>query len=114
MLLEIAKPVALLVCLLSLFAVFHTAFLVPGSFAFLVPGPELQDRIVDSLLLLAISAGICVVSGLIFREAEPGPSLAATLPLKIFYWAAGTMLVLFVVSWYLETYCIFYRDTRWW
>jgi hypothetical protein len=116
MLLEIAKPVALLICLLSLYALFHTAFLVPGTLALLVPGPELHDRILDSLLLLALSAGICLASGMIFKEAEPNPqpSLASTLPLKIFYWAAGGMLLLFVISWYLETYCIFYRDTRWW
>ncbi len=116
MLLEVSKPVAFLLCLLSLYALFHTAFLVPGSLDLLVPGPALHDRILDSLLLLALSAGICLVSGLIFQEAEPEPhpSLSATLPLKVFYWATGAMLLLFVVSWYLETYCIFYRDTRWW
>jgi hypothetical protein len=30
----------------------------------------------------------------------------------MFCWAASIMLVLFVVSWYLETYCVFYRDVR--
>ena len=116
MLLEITKPVALLLCLLSLYALFHTAFLVPGSLELLIPGPALQDRILDSLLLLGLSAGICVVSGMIFKEAEPNPqpALSTTLPMKIFLWAAGTMMLLFVLSWYLETYCIFYRDTRWW
>jgi hypothetical protein len=116
MLLEITKPVALLLCLLSLYALFHTAFLATGSLDLLVPGPALHDRIFDSLLLLGLSAGICIVSGLIFREAtpKPQPPLSATLPLKVFYWATGTMLLLFVISWYLETYCIFYRDTRWW
>lgn len=115
-LLEIAKPLALLLCLLSLYALFHTAFLVPGSLYLLVPGPGLHDRILDSLLLLAISAAICLTSGMIFREAEPTPqpSLLSTLPLQVFYWAASTMLLLFLASWYLETYCIFYRDTRWW
>ena len=116
MLLEITKPIALLICLLSLFALFHEAFLVPGSVELLVPGPALYDRIVDSLLLLGLSGGICLVSGMIFREAEPGlkPPLPATLPLRVFFWAAGGMLLLFAVSWYLETYCVFYRDPRWW
>lgn len=115
MLLELAKPVALLLCLLSLAAVFHTAFLVPGHLELLIPGPGLHDRILDSLLLLTLSAAICLVSSLLFREAASGPhaSLAATLPLKLFFWSAGIMLLLFVVSWYLETYCIFYRDPHW-
>jgi hypothetical protein len=30
----------------------------------------------------------------------------------MFCWAAAVMVVLFVVSWYLETYCVFYRDIR--
>ena len=116
MLLEIAKPVAFLICLLSLCALFHTAFLIPGSLDLLVPGPALYDTIIESLQMLALSAAICIVSGLIFREAapHPQPSLSRTLPLKVFYWAAGIMLLLFVISWYLETYCIFYRDTRRW
>jgi hypothetical protein len=115
MLLELAKPVALLLCLLSLYAVFHTAFLAPGSVDLLIPGPALHDRIVDSLLLFSLSAGISFISGLLFREATPNPHppLSATLPLRLFYWATGIMLLLFIVSWYLETYCIFYRNTQW-
>jgi hypothetical protein len=115
MLLELAKPVALLLCLLSLCALFHTAFLAIGSADLMLPNPALQDRVLDSLLLFALSAGICFVSALLFREAEatPHPSLSATLPLQLFYWATGIMLLLFVLSWYLETHCIFYRSTHW-
>jgi hypothetical protein len=107
MLVEVAKPVALLLCMLSLFAVFHTAFLVPGS--------DLQEKIWDSLKLLALAGGISLVSGLIFRESasestNDNARLAATLPVQVFCWAVGIMLVLFVVSWYLESRCIFYRD----
>jgi hypothetical protein len=107
MLVEVAKPVALLLCMLSLFAVFHTAFLVPGS--------DLQEKIWDSLKLLVLAAGISLVSGLIFCESapeSPGDSarLTATLPIQVFCWAVGIMLVLFIVSWYLESRCIFYRD----
>jgi hypothetical protein len=116
MLLELAKPVALLLCLLSLYALFHAAFMVPGSTYLLVPGPGLHDKIFDSLQLLGLSAAICLISGGIFREAapRPQPSLLVTLPLQVFYWAASTMLLLFLASWYLETYCIFYRDTCLW
>jgi hypothetical protein len=116
MLLEVARPIALLLCLLSLCALFHAAFLVPGSLELLVPGPAMHDRIINSLLLLSLSAAICLVSGMIFREYahRPQPTLSATLPMQLFYWATGTMLLLFALSWYLETNCIFYRDTRWW
>ena len=116
MLLELAKPVALLLCLLSLYALFHTAFLIPGTLEVLNPGPILHDRIVDSLLMLVIATGIAIVSGLIFREStpEPHPSLSATLPLQLFYWSIGIMTLLFFASWYLETHVIFYRSTLRW
>lgn len=107
MLLELAKPIALLLCLLSLYAVFHTAFLIPAS--------DLHNRICDSLELLALAGGISLISGLLFAESASASStietrLIATLPIQIFCWASCTMLFLFVASWYLETHCIFYRD----
>ncbi len=116
MLLELAKPVALLLCLLSLYAVFHTLFFTfEDPHLLLQPHQAFQDRILDSLLLLAVSAGICVIAGFIFREAEPPPqpSLASTLPLQIFYWAAGTMLVLFPLAFFFETHYIFSPSIHW-
>lgn len=109
MLTEVAKPVALLLCMLSLCAVFQTAFLVPAS--------DLHQTILDSLELLSLAAGISLVSGLIFRESAEGPSadskrLMTTLPVQVFYWGSGLMLLLFVCCWYLESHCIFYRDIR--
>ena len=111
MLVEVAKPVTLIFCILSLFALFHTAFLIPAS--------DLHQRIYDSLELLALAAGISLISGLIFREAPRGPHsgndrLTSTLPVQMFCWAASVMLILFVVSWYLENHCVFYRDIRIW
>jgi hypothetical protein len=32
--------------------------------------------------------------------------------MQIFLWATGIMVGLFAVSWYLETYVIFYKDVR--
>jgi hypothetical protein len=95
---EVAKPVTFILCILSLYAVFHAAFMVPAS--------DLNQKIYQS-----------VISGLSFRAAEPEPQahhtrLISTLPLQVFCWAAGAMLVLFLVSLYLETHCIFYRDTH--
>jgi hypothetical protein len=109
MLLELAKPLSLVFCILSLYAVFYAAFLNPGS--------DLDQTIYDSLGLLALSAGISLVSGLIFREPmQPTDTgsvrLTTTLPVRMFCWASAAMLVFFVVAWYLETYCVFYRDVR--
>lgn len=109
MLVEVAKPVALLLCMLSLYAVFHTAFLIPAS--------DLHDRIWDSLELLTLAAGISLISGLIFRESAPKSSpdnaeITDTLPIQMFCWASSAMFLLFILSWYLENHCIFYRDVR--
>ncbi len=111
---EVAKPVALALCLISLYAVFHAAFLIPAS--------EWDDRLWKALELLPVAAGICWVSGLLFRESEHSksgrdepehrPAITATLPMQLFGWATALMLVFFAVAWYLETYCIFYRDIR--
>ncbi len=116
MLLELAKPVALLLCLLSLCAVFHTVFFtLEDPHLLLQPHQAIRDRIIDSLLLLALSAGISIIGGLLFREAEPHPhpSLSSTLPLQIFYWAASIMLVLFFLAWFLETHYIFSPSIHW-
>ena len=104
MLAEIAKPIALLLCLLSLCAVFHTAFLIPAN--------DLRQTIWSSLELLSLAAGISLVSGLIFRDSAESRELMTTLPIQVFCWAAGTMLLLFLCCWYLESHCIFYRDVR--
>jgi hypothetical protein len=116
MLLELAKPVALLLCLLSLLAIFHTLFFaVEDPHLLLQPHQAFDDRVFDSLLLLALSAGITLFSGLIFREAEPHPrpSLAATLPLRIFSWATGAMLILFLLARFLEAHYVFSPSIRW-
>jgi hypothetical protein len=115
MLLELAKPVALLLCLLSLCALFHTAFLIPSDIHLLLqPNQALRDRVIDSLLLLAFFAGICIASGLLFQEATPShPSLSATLPLQIFFWAVVTMVPLFFLSWFLEAHYIFTPSIHW-
>ncbi len=106
MLVDVAKPIALMLCLIALCGVFFTAFMAPD---------DLRSRILESLELLVLAAGISVISGLIFRESTAETSatearLTATLPVQVFFWASGIMFFLFIVSWYLETYCIFYRN----
>ncbi len=116
MLLELAKPVALVLCLLSLYALFHTLFFaIEDPLLLLQPHQAFRDRILDSILLLALSAGISLLGALIFREAEPHPhpSLSATLPLQLFYWATGTMMVLFVLALFLESHYIFSPPIHW-
>ena len=106
MLVELAKPIALAMCLLSLCAVFNAAFLHPAS------GPD--QSIWEVALLLSLAAGIAVSSGMIFRESNKDgiETVMHTLPVRLFCWAVGTMVVLFFASWYLETHVIFYRDMR--
>jgi hypothetical protein len=106
-----AKPVSLLLCILSLYGVFHAAFLAPAG--------DVEHRVYHALALLVLAAGIALASGLIFREASLGlradnARLSATLPVQAFCWASGVMFVLYLASWYLETHCIFYRDIRIW
>lgn len=108
-LIELAKPVTFILCILSLYALFITAFLVPSS--------DMHQKIYDSLGLLMLAAGASLVSGLIFQRATPerypgSTRLTATLPVQLFCWSSSVMLVLFIVSWYLESHCIFYRDVR--
>ena len=76
----------------------------------------MDQRIYDTLARLALAAAICLISGLTFRKTQKPHSgstrLVATLPVQVFCWASGAMLILFVVSWYLESHCVFYRDVR--
>jgi hypothetical protein len=108
MFLDIAKPIALLMCILSLLATFRAAFLIPAS--------ELNIRIHDAFALLLLSAGVSILGGLLFRESaaiERNPvSLSGTLPIQIFCWASTVILILFAVSWYIETYFLPYAGAH--
>jgi general stress protein CsbA len=106
MLLDLAKPVALVLCMVSLCAVFYTAFLIPAS--------GVEQRSLDAVILLSLAAGICLASGMLFREqaGDDMEPLLRTLPMQMFCWAVILMTVLFFASWYLETHCVFYKDVR--
>jgi hypothetical protein len=59
--------------------------------------------------MMTLACGVCVVSGLIFRwwDRKAGvatSSIAASLPMKIFWWFSGVVVVLFAGTWYLQTY----------
>lgn len=141
MLLELAKPLSMMLSIFSLYGVFYAAFLMPAS--------SMEQRIWLSLELLSLSAGICLITGLLFREPLPqapdqledelerewrtwrrhwsqregwpeeeAPSaripepLITTLPVRLFLWATFFMSALFILAWYLETYYLPYRNLR--
>lgn len=113
MVLELARPVALLCSILSLLGVFHSAFLEPAG--------DVEQRLVGLLGPLLLAASIALMSGLTFqarwrtggsRRSEYVVPLIETFPVRIFCWSVTGMAVLFLLSWYLEAHCIFYRDIR--
>jgi hypothetical protein len=97
--LPLARFAALTLSILSLCALLAHAFFVPGS--------PWQDRLLDALGMLGLTASICFASGLIFEipirkfDPEPAVPLTRTLPVRLFFWAVGLMAVLFVLSWFL-------------
>jgi hypothetical protein len=111
MVLELARPIALLCGILSLLGVFHAAFLEPTG--------DVEERLIGSLGPLLLAASIAFAGGLTFqarwrtggnrRNVAP---LIETFPVLIFCWSVAGMAVLFLLSWYLEAHCIFYRDIR--
>ena len=113
MVLELARPVALLCSILSLLGVFHAAFLEPTA--------DVEQRLIGLVGPLLLAAGIALAGGLTFQarwpagaslRSEYGASLIETFPVRIFCWSVIGMAVLFLLSWYIEAHCIFYRDIR--
>jgi len=102
-LLEFGRAIALIVSILSLYPVMLSAFFVPGT--------GWEDRLFLSLYRVAVAACVCFASGLLFAY-RPRASIKAvgavmtTLPVRLFLWAMGVMMVLFAVSWYLEEYYV--------
>ena len=109
-LVELAKLASLLLCMLSLYALFHTLFFSIEDPQPIYLAPQVfTHRMLSAAFLISLSAAISFLGAIIFREAEPDPhpSLASTLPLQIFYWATSIMVALFFLAWFLETHYIF-------
>ena len=101
MLLELGKFGSLLLSLLCLFAVFHSAFLMQEA--------GLVDRLMNALKMLLVAGAICWGSGWIFHRWDltvgiKNSSIVSTLPMKVFWWALALICILFALSAYLE-YC---------
>ena len=103
MFLEILRPVSLFLSILSLYPVVFSAFFVPGT--------HWEERLTMSLVKIALSACVCFASGFLFCPApSPGRSLEdrllSTLPVQLFCWTLGGVIVLFFAAWYLEEYYV--------
>ena len=101
---ELAKAAALILSILSIYALLGHAFFVPGS--------TWQQRLLTSAETLAMCGCVCFASGLIFSIAEQsatdgdGPRVTRTLPVQMFFWSLGGMTLLFLLQRYLEVYYV--------
>ncbi len=96
--LELAKAISLLICILSLYWAAISAFFVPGS--------QWDERPWVALFKLRAAAAICFYSGMVFSwPSKTNPNafqrLTATMPVRSFFWALGGIALLFLLSWYI-------------
>ncbi len=96
--LELAKAVSFLVCILSLYWAAISAFFVPGA--------QWEERLWISAFKLLAAAAISFYSGMVFSwPSRTNPTafqrLTSTLPVRVFFWALAGIAVLFTLSWYL-------------
>jgi hypothetical protein len=105
--LDLAKFASLLLSILSLDVLFHAAFLDPATTHF-------EQRLLPSLDMLFLSAAVCLASGYIFRTWEQkvgkrDATIAGSLPMLIFWWGAGLIILLFALAWILNHYFFGWR-----
>ncbi|HKN20811.1 MAG TPA: hypothetical protein VJX73_05315 [Terracidiphilus sp.] len=102
MFLDIGRVLSFILSMLSLYAVLESAFFVPGS--------DWLERLNLSLLRIAIAACVCFASGILFAlphaKAESETPITSTLPVQLFFWAMAGVVILFVLSSYLEVYYV--------
>lgn len=101
MLLDLSRALTFFVGIVSLYWAGISAFFVPGS--------GRDERLSITLVRLSLSAGVCLLSGLLFAWPINTPfrtprSLMSTLPVQLFFWGFAVIAVLFVSSWYLDSY----------
>ena len=100
---ELVKFASLLLGILSLDAVLHIAFFEPGS--------SFRQQLLPALEMLLLSGAISLAGGSIFslREEETARRhipVLQTLPMKIFWWGAGLISLLFAGAWYVQRYVV--------
>ena len=99
MLLDLGKALSFLLTILSLYSVLIAAFFDPNT--------SWQQRLVSGLTRLALAAVVSLASGLLFAfpartNQDRRVSLLNTLPIRIFFLAAATLALLFLLTWYLR------------
>jgi hypothetical protein len=81
--------------------------------AFFVPGTRWEERLEMALLRVALAGCICFTSGFLFalpdhghfgNRGGPYEPVLRTLPVRMFFCAVGGMTVLFLLTWWLDTY----------
>jgi hypothetical protein len=96
---EIGRVVSLVLSIVSLYALLGSAFFIPGS--------SWQTRLLGTVETLVMSACVCFASGLLFSmTSEAEPPVTRTLPVRLFLWSLAGMVILFVMSRYLEVYYV--------
>jgi ABC-type enterobactin transport system permease subunit len=100
---ELAKVVALTLTILSIYALLVSVFFVPGS--------PWSERLLASIETLAMTTCVCFASGLLFSATtQTEPPVMRTLPVQLFFWSLGGVVLMFLLSRYLE---VFYIPTIW-
>ena len=104
MLRELLKPVALVMCILSQYAVFQAAFLDPAK--------DVRHRLLEALAMSGLAGVISLLGGWIFQDVGAAKirsdmRLAKTLPVQMYCWCSAGMAVLFAVAWYIESNAAF-------
>jgi hypothetical protein len=103
---ELAKFAALLLSILSLDAVLHTAFFEPGR--------NLRQQLLPSLEMLLLAAALSFASGNLFalwekQVGERSTPVSRTLPMRIFWWGGSLISLLFAAGWYVERFVLHLR-----
>jgi len=99
MLLDLAKAFSFFGCIMVVYSAAMQTFFLPGS--------RWEERLAVALLKLALAACVCFLSGMLFTwptRSNPDRSLAltSTLPVRLFLWSSGAMIVLFFSTWYFS------------
>jgi len=88
---DLLRVCSFFVCLVALMHAATHAFFVSG-----LPWPH---RLLLVAARLGLAACACLLSAQFFATASREP-LRRTLPMRLFAWSAGIILVLFAASWY--------------
>jgi hypothetical protein len=101
MLLDLSRALSFFVGMMSLYWA--------GTSTFFAPASGWNERLLITVVRLLLSAGVCLLSGIFFAwpikaTLRMPRSLVATLPVQLFFWGFMVIAVLFVSSWYLDSY----------